>query len=53
MKEYGVVESWSKQFIICLEVGLGMMIGVKKNGDVLVAEGNGGLVAHNPVTGQV
>ncbi|KAM7503293.1 hypothetical protein LguiB_002197 [Lonicera macranthoides] len=53
MKEYGVIESWGKQFSICLEGGLGMMIGVKKNGEVLVAEGTGELVAHNPGTGQI
>ncbi|KAM7497953.1 hypothetical protein LguiA_022369 [Lonicera macranthoides] len=41
MQEYSVVESWSKQFSICLEGGLGTMMGVKRNGEVLVAEGIG------------
>lgn len=37
---------------ICLEGGLVMTIGVKKNGEVLVAEGSRELVAHNLGTGQ-
>jgi len=36
MKEYGVVESWTKLYVIDLGERLGRVIGFKKNGEVLV-----------------
>ncbi|KAL2496733.1 F-box protein-like [Forsythia ovata] len=51
MKEYGVPESWSKQFYVDLIEGLGMVLGFRKNGHVLLSDRNGDLISHNPGTG--
>ncbi|KAI3457106.1 hypothetical protein Pfo_013769 [Paulownia fortunei] len=50
MKKYGDVESWSKQFHIDLEVGLGMIVRIRRNVDVLLTARNGGLIAYNQDT---
>lgn len=48
--EYGVAESWTKQFKIDLRLGLGKMMGVRKNKEVLlVTRHNGELVAVDTV----
>ncbi|KAL7215779.1 hypothetical protein ACSBR1_027844 [Camellia fascicularis] len=47
MKEYGVAESWSNLFNIDLEGGLGMVLGCRRNGDVLLAAKGGELVSYN------
>ncbi|KAJ4716213.1 F-box protein [Melia azedarach] len=48
MKEYGVVDSWTKQFKIDLRLGLGKMVGLRKNGEVLlVTRYNGELVSYD------
>ncbi|KAM7473291.1 hypothetical protein LguiB_020534 [Lonicera macranthoides] len=36
MKDYGVVESWTKQYKIDTEAGLGRLLGVRRNGEVLL-----------------
>ncbi|KAH7833864.1 hypothetical protein Vadar_010549 [Vaccinium darrowii] len=40
MKEYGVVNSWYKYVKVDLAGGIGMVIGVRNNGHILLAEGN-------------
>lgn len=48
--EYGVAESWTKQFKIDLRLGLGKMMGLRKNEEVLlVKRHNGELVAVDTV----
>lgn len=48
--EYGVAESWTKQFKIDLRLGLGKMMGLRKNEEVpLVTRHNGELVAVDTV----
>ncbi|KAL7243929.1 hypothetical protein ACSBR1_016196 [Camellia fascicularis] len=42
MKEYGVVASWVKQF----RIDLREPIGLRKNGEVLLAESEGYLVSY-------
>lgn len=44
MKEYGVAESWSNQFNIG---GLGLALGLRRNGEILLATTRGELVSHN------
>ena len=36
MKEYGVVDSWTKLFIVNLNGGLLRLLGLQKNGNILV-----------------
>ncbi|KAL0443802.1 UNVERIFIED_CONTAM: hypothetical protein Slati_2102900 [Sesamum latifolium] len=50
MKKYGDVESWSKQFHINVEEGFGTILGVRRNGDILLTARNGGLIAYNQDT---
>ncbi|KAL0406445.1 UNVERIFIED_CONTAM: F-box protein [Sesamum latifolium] len=52
MKNYGDRKSWSKQYNIEVDGGLGMVLGFRANGDVLLTARNRGLVSYNPVTGQ-
>ncbi|KAM7503276.1 hypothetical protein LguiB_002180 [Lonicera macranthoides] len=52
MKEYGVVESWTKLYNIDTEVGLGIMLGVRRNGEVLLTTRNEELVDYNMQTGE-
>ncbi|KAL0301403.1 UNVERIFIED_CONTAM: F-box protein [Sesamum radiatum] len=52
MENYGDGESWSKQYNIEVDGGLGMILGFRANGDVLLTARNRGLVSCNPVTGQ-
>ena len=40
MKEYGVVETWTKLYSIDFGVRLGRVIGFKKNGEVLIITSN-------------
>ncbi|KAI3465865.1 hypothetical protein Pfo_022528 [Paulownia fortunei] len=51
MKKYGDTESWSKEYYVDLEGGLGMILGVRTNGDILLTARNRGLVSYDPVTG--
>ncbi|KAL0328290.1 UNVERIFIED_CONTAM: hypothetical protein Scaly_2261600 [Sesamum calycinum] len=51
-ENYGDGESWSKQYNIEVDGGLGMILGFRANGDVLLTARNRGLVSYNPVTGQ-
>ncbi|KAK9284747.1 hypothetical protein L1049_023924 [Liquidambar formosana] len=53
MREYGIAESWSKQFTIDLEGGVGKIISLRKNDEVLVATKNGELVSYHPETHQI
>ncbi|KAM7497688.1 hypothetical protein LguiA_022102 [Lonicera macranthoides] len=50
MKEYGVVESWAKRYNIDTEVGLGIMLGVRRNGEVLLTTRNEELVDYDVQT---
>ncbi|KAM7497945.1 hypothetical protein LguiA_022359 [Lonicera macranthoides] len=47
MKEYCVVESWTKRYNIETEDGLGIMLGVWRNGEMLLTTRNDDLVAYN------
>ena len=47
MREYGVVESWTKLFDIDVGVGLRRVVGFTKNGEVLVIKG-GKLLSYEP-----
>ncbi|KAL4628856.1 hypothetical protein ACB092_05G268000 [Castanea dentata] len=48
MKEYGVVESWTKLYIIDYGIILGRVIGFKKNGEVLVTRNDRDLLLYEP-----
>ncbi|KAL2496987.1 F-box/kelch-repeat protein [Forsythia ovata] len=48
MKEYGFPESWSKQFYVRLDQGFTMVLGFRKNGDVLLDGREGKLISYNP-----
>nr|XP_023914983.1 F-box/kelch-repeat protein At3g23880-like [Quercus suber]POF07476.1 f-box/kelch-repeat protein [Quercus suber] len=49
MKEYGVVESWTKLYSFDFSVKLGRVIGFKKNGEVLIITSNGkDLLSYEP-----
>ncbi|KAM7468922.1 hypothetical protein LguiA_007105 [Lonicera macranthoides] len=50
MKDYGVVESWTKQYKIDTEVGLQRMLGVRRNGEVLLTTRDGELVDYDVQT---
>ncbi|KAM7497692.1 hypothetical protein LguiA_022106 [Lonicera macranthoides] len=50
MKEYGVVESWTKRYNIDTKVGLGIMLGVRRNGEVLLTTRNEELVEYDVQT---
>ncbi|CAK9153594.1 unnamed protein product, partial [Ilex paraguariensis] len=47
MKEYGVVESWSKQFTVELS-NIYAVLGFRRNGEVLIAKSDGEVVLYNP-----
>lgn len=47
LKEYGVVESWSKQYEIDLDGRLVLMLGLRKNGEMLLVLGKE-LVSYDP-----
>ncbi|KAL7125612.1 hypothetical protein ABFS83_14G128500 [Erythranthe nasuta] len=51
MKKYGDVESWSKQYHVDLE-GLGLILGFRANGDVLLTARNRGLLSYDHITGK-
>ncbi|KAM7473165.1 hypothetical protein LguiB_020408 [Lonicera macranthoides] len=47
MKDYGVVESWTKQYKIDTEAGLGRLLGVRRNGEVLLTTRSDELVDYD------
>ncbi|KAG5530933.1 hypothetical protein RHGRI_025769 [Rhododendron griersonianum] len=47
MKEYGVAESWSNQYEIDLDGRLVLVLGLRKNGEMLLVMGKE-LVSYNP-----
>ncbi|XP_050209264.1 F-box/kelch-repeat protein At3g23880-like [Mercurialis annua] len=47
MKEYGNVESWSKQFTIDLQAGVGKLLGIKNDEVMLMVESDGELVSYD------
>eukprot|EP00257_Ricinus_communis_P009116 XP_002527481.2 F-box protein At3g07870 [Ricinus communis] len=47
MKEYGKVESWSKQFTIDLQGGVRKSLGLGNNGQMLLVASNGELVSYD------
>ncbi|KAL7143645.1 hypothetical protein ABFS83_08G206200 [Erythranthe nasuta] len=51
MKKYGDVESWSKQYYVDLE-GIGLILGFRANGDVLLTSRNRGLLSYDHITGK-
>lgn len=53
MKEFGVVESWVKQFNIVLDGGLTKAFGFRENGEVIMATSEGDLVLYNPTTKEI
>lgn len=50
MKKYGDVGSWSRDYNVVFEGGLGTILGVRGNGDVLMTSRNGWLISYNHVT---
>ncbi|XP_062152249.1 F-box/kelch-repeat protein At3g06240-like [Alnus glutinosa] len=52
MKEYGVAESWTKVFDICIPGRLDRVIGFTKNGEVLVVDDMGKLFSYEPSSQQ-
>lgn len=46
MKEYGVVESWVKQFSVCLVEGIWNVLGFRNNGELLVEMWNKKVVSY-------
>ncbi|KAI8006507.1 F-box/kelch-repeat protein [Camellia lanceoleosa] len=46
MKEYGVVESWVKQFSVCLVEGISNVLGFRNNGELLVEMWNKKVVSY-------
>ncbi|KAK9285632.1 hypothetical protein L1049_024829 [Liquidambar formosana] len=53
MKEYGVVESWTKQFRIDIQAQLVNTVGLRKNAEILLAMNDGDLVSYHPKTQRV
>ncbi|KAL6976163.1 hypothetical protein U1Q18_024953 [Sarracenia purpurea var. burkii] len=53
MKEYGVVESWSKQFIINNNEGISWPLGFMKNGEVILGTIEGELSLYDTKSQQV
>ncbi|XP_073312170.1 F-box protein At3g07870-like [Primulina huaijiensis] len=56
MKEYGVVESWAKHFVMTYQiVGGGIMrpLWVRKNGEILVARQDGRVVSYDQLGAEV
>ncbi|KAL7218693.1 hypothetical protein ACSBR2_011876 [Camellia fascicularis] len=51
MKEYGVVESWTKLFTI--DFGISKAVGFRKNGEFLAEDREGKLVTYDFKTGQI
>ncbi|KAH7861166.1 hypothetical protein Vadar_022478 [Vaccinium darrowii] len=47
MKEYGIAESWSHQFHVDLGEGFGLALGLRRNGEILLATSRGELVSYN------
>ncbi|KAI8011306.1 F-box protein CPR1 [Camellia lanceoleosa] len=52
MKEYEVVESWTKLFSIKLPIMLGKTLGFRKNGEVPLSNDNYWLLSYDPGTKQ-
>ncbi|KAG6387845.1 hypothetical protein SASPL_153039 [Salvia splendens] len=52
MRVYGDVGSWSMDYVISLDCGIGRVVGAKQNGDVLLATRVGTLVAYSGVDGK-
>lgn len=48
MKQYGVLESWSRLYHIDLVVGMEKVVGFRNNGEVLFSTGNYDLVSYDP-----
>ncbi|XP_057506612.1 F-box protein At3g07870-like [Actinidia eriantha] len=48
MKDYGVAESWSKQFRLDLNGGLQKPLGLRRNGEVIMTSKEGYLVSVDP-----
>jgi hypothetical protein len=48
MKEYGIAESWTKLFDICIHKNLVKMLGFTKNGEVLVVDSDDNLSSYEP-----
>ncbi|KAK9284258.1 hypothetical protein L1049_023427 [Liquidambar formosana] len=53
MKQYGVAESWSKQFIIDSQGRWSTPLGLSKSGEILLATSNEEVVSYHPETQQV
>ncbi|XP_059456610.1 F-box/kelch-repeat protein At3g06240-like [Corylus avellana] len=51
MKEYGVVESWTKQFDVDVREGLGRVIAFRRKGEVPVNKASGQLILDLPIYG--
>ncbi|CAN4105034.1 unnamed protein product [Withania somnifera] len=50
MKEYGVAESWSKEFNVPLDPKPGKILGFRNDGEILLTRNTGQLVSYNPRT---
>ncbi|KAH0751750.1 hypothetical protein KY285_004898 [Solanum tuberosum] len=52
MKQYGVLESWSRLYRINLVAGLKKVVGFRSNGEVLLSTRENGLVSYDPNSGR-
>ncbi|CAL5342813.1 unnamed protein product [Camellia sinensis] len=53
LKEYGVVESWVKQFSVCLVEGISNVLGFRNNGELLVEMWNQKVVSYKPANKRI
>ncbi|RVX08428.1 F-box/kelch-repeat protein [Vitis vinifera] len=53
MHEYSVASSWTKRFTFCLDVEILILLDFLDNGEVVVQNKNGGLVACDPNGGKI
>ncbi|KAG5580017.1 hypothetical protein H5410_050644 [Solanum commersonii] len=51
MKQYGVLESWSRLYRINLVVGMEKVVGFRNNGDILFSTRRNDLVSYDPISG--
>ncbi|XP_015161777.1 F-box/kelch-repeat protein At3g06240-like [Solanum tuberosum] len=52
MKQYGVLESWSRLYRINLIANLKKAVGFRNNGEVLISTRENGLVSYDPNSGR-
>ncbi|XP_059668804.1 F-box protein CPR1-like [Cornus florida] len=48
MEQFGVAESWRKQFTVEIQEGIGAALGFRKNGEMILVKGNDEVVLYDP-----